>query len=66
MRTNDDFQARGSNADGDRPAAERSILLVGVDPALIDSRIMERLNVGSVRDSRAGIDAELAGLGFTV
>lgn len=46
--------------------AVQSILLIGVDPTLIDARIMSRLDVSGVTTTRGEIDAELAGLGFAV
>jgi hypothetical protein len=64
MKPNEDPAARDSNTY--RAAPVRSILLIGVDPALIDAGIMAQLNVSGMGVSRAVIDAELAGLGFTV
>ncbi|MFI7276144.1 hypothetical protein [Streptomyces sp. NPDC049879] len=43
-----------------------SLLLVGVDPGLVDFRAMPGLDADRLRASRAEIDAELRALGFTV
>jgi hypothetical protein len=54
-------------ASGDAPpTARRGILLVGIDPALVDFRSMPGLDTARMRTSRAAIDAELASLGLTV
>ncbi|MFI6869252.1 hypothetical protein [Nocardia sp. NPDC050406] len=44
----------------------RTLLLVGVDPTLIDPRVMERFDVSGTRVTRDEIDADLAAVGFTV
>ncbi|RDI54442.1 hypothetical protein [Nocardia mexicana] len=48
------------------PGAERHILLVGIDPALVDFSAIPNLDTDGVRLSRAEIDAALESLGFSV
>jgi hypothetical protein len=48
------------------PAARRSILLVGVDPELVDFRTLPDPDAARVGLSREAIDAELRALGFAV
>ncbi|ARQ72495.1 hypothetical protein CAG99_19680 [Streptomyces marincola] len=42
------------------------MLLVGVDPALVDFRALPGLTAAEVRGARAEVDAELAAAGLTV
>ncbi|GAB2587100.1 hypothetical protein GCM10027168_19840 [Streptomyces capparidis] len=65
MAVNDEPVISGIGADPP-PTARRSILLVGVDPGLVDFRTLPDPDAARVGPSRAAIDAELTALGLAV
>ncbi|WP_129841809.1 hypothetical protein [Streptomyces sp. RFCAC02] len=65
MVTNEEPAISRSNA-GVLPTAQRRILLVGVDPTLVDFRTMPDLDAARVRAASAANHAGLTALGFTV
>ncbi|UCM87947.1 hypothetical protein [Streptomyces marincola] len=61
-----DALASPADETGATPAAAPRVLLVGVDPALVDFRTLPGLTAAGVRGARSEIDAELSALGLTV